>query len=778
MRRLVLSFLCLMAAFGLFGQTERELTQNKENYLTKRNEVWFDYFSNISIYKDCPAVEQICRELLGVSGQQSLKEFVEGRIQTYDTKIPYSDSKFEELKRQGFVGHDYMIVRPKGKPVGNCQPFEIVRTYQDEGMEKKSIMLWTFLYDQKNDKVLTVDDVFVPEKAAELKEKAGEDYISLFAKDGKIYFGSTIANDYIMYKTLQFIQDADKLTDQFKQAVAFDKLMTEHQRAEEERAMSPEQKMQLKIKEYRENNASTAYRRVFNDFGELYVRESVQVGDIASRVWEADSTFTELLAGKHVLEIVKNDEGTTDSLWVSSIVAQLVRKALSYTRNMVRFTQGRTKSRYIGEETWSLIVDIDRPVVPEFERILCQLLLNKKSKDFHDAEDKFIKTFWGKKIGEELANAILITGSDLTTKTGKYFSYAYSRTYAVYEGENVRKESKNIDPNKIRKLEKPVQKNIIYDIRNQKVLSLSDVLTIEEIANLGLKKKTKADLALDNCNLYVGIDGKPVCTYPLSRENWNKFTPVLQDLIGPFDNLPTKMDTSLFVFEDYEGVQPKHVSLKINQEPSFGGHVDSLLVYMKSHLTLPDNMKNENTWELRFVVGKDGRVSNVETHSNTKGNVEEAFASQLTEAFKQMPAWKPLDLAGFGTQKALMAYDIKFVPYSKLINGDAIYDESDGYSELAPAFPGGNAAMPEWLREHIKYPQKCQELGIQGTVITRFVVEKDGSIGEIEIVQSPDPDLSQEAVRVIKAMPKWTPAMENGKPARTRFNFPIEFRLH
>lgn len=224
MRRLVLSFLCLMAAFGLFGQTERELTQNKENYLTKRNEVWFDYFSNISIYKDCPAVEQICRELLGISGQQSLKEFVEGRIQTYDTKIPYSSSKFEELKHQGFVGHDYMIVRPKGKPVGNCQPFEIVRTYQDEGMEKKSIMLWTFLYDQKNDKVLTVDDVFVPEKAAELKEKAGEDYISLFAKDGKIYFGSTIANDYIMYNTLQFIQDADKLTDQFKQAVAFDSL--------------------------------------------------------------------------------------------------------------------------------------------------------------------------------------------------------------------------------------------------------------------------------------------------------------------------------------------------------------------------------------------------------------------------------------------------------------------------------------------------------------------------------------------------------------------------
>ena len=73
-------------------------------------------------------------------------------------------------------------------------------------------------------------------------------------------------------------------------------------------------------------------------------------------------------------------------------------------------------------------------------------------------------------------------------------------------------------------------------------------------------------------------------------------------------------------------------------------------------------------------------------------------------------------------------------------------------------FPGGDEACMKWLAEHLKYPSICQEQGVQGRVFVSFVVNKDGSIVDVEIKRSPDPNLSKEAERVVKSMPKWKPA--------------------
>lgn len=97
--------------------------------------------------------------------------------------------------------------------------------------------------------------------------------------------------------------------------------------------------------------------------------------------------------------------------------------------------------------------------------------------------------------------------------------------------------------------------------------------------------------------------------------------------------------------------------------------------------------------------------------------------------------------------------------------------------EENPSFPGGDAACMKWLAENIKYPSICVEQGIQGRVIATFVVNKDGSIVDIEIVRSPDPYLSKEAERVLKLMPRWKPGKQRGKPVRVKFSLPVMFRL-
>jgi protein TonB len=96
--------------------------------------------------------------------------------------------------------------------------------------------------------------------------------------------------------------------------------------------------------------------------------------------------------------------------------------------------------------------------------------------------------------------------------------------------------------------------------------------------------------------------------------------------------------------------------------------------------------------------------------------------------------------------------------------------------ENQPEFPGGQAAMMKFLSENIKYPVIAQENGIQGRVICNFVVERDGSITDVQDC-GVDPSLDKEAVRVIQSMPKWKPGMQRGKPVRVRFTLPVVFRL-
>ena len=97
--------------------------------------------------------------------------------------------------------------------------------------------------------------------------------------------------------------------------------------------------------------------------------------------------------------------------------------------------------------------------------------------------------------------------------------------------------------------------------------------------------------------------------------------------------------------------------------------------------------------------------------------------------------------------------------------------------EEMPKFPGGDAAMMEFLRNTVKYPEEAMKNGIQGRVVIQFIVEKDGSISGAEVIKKVNEQLDAEALRVVGEMPNWTPGKQKGKEVRVKFTLPVTFRL-
>ena len=97
--------------------------------------------------------------------------------------------------------------------------------------------------------------------------------------------------------------------------------------------------------------------------------------------------------------------------------------------------------------------------------------------------------------------------------------------------------------------------------------------------------------------------------------------------------------------------------------------------------------------------------------------------------------------------------------------------------EQMPSFPGGPQALLQYLNSNVKYPVVAQENGVQGRVVISFVVEKDGSVTDVQVAKSVDPSLDKEAQRVVKSMPHWIPGKQNGSAVRVKYVVPVSFKL-
>lgn len=96
---------------------------------------------------------------------------------------------------------------------------------------------------------------------------------------------------------------------------------------------------------------------------------------------------------------------------------------------------------------------------------------------------------------------------------------------------------------------------------------------------------------------------------------------------------------------------------------------------------------------------------------------------------------------------------------------------------MPASFPGGAEALLKFIKDNLRYPPEYSETCIQGRVIVTFIIEKDGSITDVKVLRGLDPKLDEEAIRVVRMMPKWTPATMNGNFVRSRYTVPVDFKL-
>ena len=106
------------------------------------------------------------------------------------------------------------------------------------------------------------------------------------------------------------------------------------------------------------------------------------------------------------------------------------------------------------------------------------------------------------------------------------------------------------------------------------------------------------------------------------------------------------------------------------------------------------------------------------------------------------------------------------------VNSDPVFM----FVEEMPEFPGGIEALSSFFSKEIQYPEEAREKGITGTVLVEFVVEKDGSVGNVKVKLPLSPECDNEAIRVVMAMPRWKPGKNNGEHVRCSYQVPITFR--
>jgi TonB family protein len=154
---------------------------------------------------------------------------------------------------------------------------------------------------------------------------------------------------------------------------------------------------------------------------------------------------------------------------------------------------------------------------------------------------------------------------------------------------------------------------------------------------------------------------------------------------------------------------------------------------------------------------------------------------KLTQRIKQMKTKKKNNWAIFALMPAialgltLVSFNSNKTIVSKIVvnEQDTVYD----FAQKNPEYPGGHKAMVDFIVNHIKYPEVAKKNGVEGTVYVMFVVKKTGILADFNIGNKIDEDLGNEALRVVKLMPKWTPGEQDGKKVDVQYTLPIKFKL-
>jgi len=229
----------------------------------------------------------------------------------------------------------------------------------------------------------------------------------------------------------------------------------------------------------------------------------------------------------------------------------------------------------------------------------------------------------------------------------------------------------------------------------------------------------------------------------------------------------------------------------VENPPKFPGGTDKMMQFISSSIKYPRDAQEAGVQGrviLSCIVNKDGSISDIEAVRS----IHPSLDAEAIRVMKSMPEWTPgtqqgeavrvkyiipitFSLDGRGEQSVnrLSGEQSLKQPQSPKEPADGVYT----VVEVAPKFPGEVNGIVKFIADNINYPMDAKDAGLQGRVIVAFVVNEDGSLSNISVVRAIHPSLDAEAIRVVKAMPKWTPGEQKGKAVKVRYVLPVTFRL-
>lgn len=233
------------------------------------------------------------------------------------------------------------------------------------------------------------------------------------------------------------------------------------------------------------------------------------------------------------------------------------------------------------------------------------------------------------------------------------------------------------------------------------------------------------------------------------------------------------------VVQDLIYENPDKLAQYIGGDQELNEYLKQKSANFKNVLTADDEVFR--TINLNLTVNKTGSISNFEILSEENPIDHEIIDSVFKEftgfqpaLVEDVPVASKLNLNLILTSDGLQTSLKTEVP-PILENGDSLDNSVYSNIEKMPEFPGGEKAIRRFLSTNIRYPIEAAENDIQGKVFVGFIIEKDGSISNIQVKKGVHPLLDDEAVRIIKLMPRWIPGRQKGKPVRVSFTVPINF---
>jgi len=229
--------------------------------------------------------------------------------------------------------------------------------------------------------------------------------------------------------------------------------------------------------------------------------------------------------------------------------------------------------------------------------------------------------------------------------------------------------------------------------------------------------------------------------------------------------------------------------------PQFPGGDKALIKWLKDNIQYPAESAEKGIQgrvALRFLVTPDGSIEDVKVIKS----LDSLCNNEAIRVVNIMPRWVPAKQNGkpvpvyytlpitFRLQKSDASNKTNSVQHLPVLDRNKHFSEdstqiikADTDVIIMPQFPGGEIALLKYLAKNTSYPLQEARQGIQGRVLVGLVITPDGSVKDVKVLESVNPNLDNEALRVVRKIPKWIPATKNGTPVSVYYRLPVIFRL-